>query len=62
MRTAAAAQGLTRWSIPGTEITIAKMADGEQVGEFLFTSETVARAHEFYDLVRTGPCCAGRIT
>jgi MscS family membrane protein len=56
---AAAAQGLTRWSIPGTEITIAKMADGEQAGEFLFTSETVARAHEFYDLVRDRPVLRG---
>ena len=56
---AAAAQGLTRWSIPGTEITIAKVADGEQAGEFLFTSETVARAHEFYDLVRDRPVLRG---
>ncbi len=53
--TAVAAQGLTRWSIPGTEITIAKVADGERAGEFLFTSESVARAHQFYDLVRDRP-------
>lgn len=53
--TAVAAQHLTRWSIPGTEITIAKVVDGERAGEFLFTSETVARAHEFYDLVKDRP-------
>ena len=57
--TAVAAQSLTRWSIPGTEITIAKVADGEQAGEFLFTSETVARAHEFYDLVSDRPVQRG---
>jgi MscS family membrane protein len=53
------AQGLTRWSIPGTEITIAKAADGEQAGEFLFTSESVARAQEFYDLVKDRPVLQG---
>jgi MscS family membrane protein len=57
--TAVAAQHLTRWSIPGTEITIAKVADGERAGEFLFTSESVARAHQFYDLVRDRPVQRG---
>jgi MscS family membrane protein len=57
--TAVAAQSLTRWSIPGTEITIAKVADGERAGEFLFTSESVARAHQFYDLVRDRPVQRG---
>ena len=45
--------------MPGTEITIARMADGEQAGEFLFTSESVARAREFYDLVRDRPVQQG---
>ena len=53
------ARGLTSWSVPGTEITIARMADGEQAGEFLFTSESVARAREFYDLVRDRPVQQG---
>ena len=57
--TAVAAQHLTRWSIPGTEITIAKVADGERAGEFLFTSATVARAHRFYDLVKDRPVQRG---
>jgi MscS family membrane protein len=57
--TAVERQGLTRWSIPGTEITIAKAADGEQAGEFLFTSESAARAHEFYDLVKDRPAHHG---
>jgi MscS family membrane protein len=57
--TAVEAQELTQWSIPGTEITIAKVTDGDRAGEFLFTSESVARAGEFYDLVRHWPVRQG---
>jgi MscS family membrane protein len=35
------------------------MVDGEQAGEFLFTSESVARADQFYDLVRDRPVKRG---
>ena len=41
-------QKLTRWRIPNTEITIAKLREGPRAGEFLFTHETVARIPEFY--------------
>jgi len=37
-----------RWRIPGTEITIARVADGARAGEFLFTPDSVARAPEWY--------------
>jgi MscS family membrane protein len=37
------------WTIPHTEITIARVADGPRSGEFLFDPETVARAAEFYE-------------
>ena len=37
-----------RWQVPGTEITIARIEEGPRRGEYLFTSETVGRAHEFY--------------
>jgi MscS family membrane protein len=53
------AQGLTRWTIPGTEITIAQVADGERAGEFLFTSDTVSRARQFYELVKHLPVQRG---
>jgi MscS family membrane protein len=49
------AQNITRWTIPGTEITIAKVEDGERAGEFLFTSESIARARQFYELVQDLP-------
>ena len=38
----------THWTLPHTEITIARVMEGPHKGEFLFTPETVARAEEFY--------------
>ncbi len=38
-----------RWQIPGTEITIERIVEGPREGEYLFSSDTVQRAHEFYD-------------
>ena len=35
---------LTRWTIPNTKITIAKIEEGPRAGEFLFTAGTVSRA------------------
>jgi MscS family membrane protein len=46
---------LTRWRIPGTEITIARVEEGSRIGEYLFSPDTVDRAREFYDLVRELP-------
>lgn len=38
-----------KWQVPGTEITIALIEEGPRKGEYLFSSDTVGRAHEFYD-------------
>ena len=43
------------WTIPHTEITIARVADGPHAGEFLFSPSTVARAGEFYRKTRSLP-------
>ncbi len=43
------------WSVPGTEITIARQSKGPRKGEFVFTADTVARAQEFYELVKDLP-------
>ena len=43
------------WTIPHTEITIAKVRDGPKAGQYLFTPETVARAAEFYNRVSQLP-------
>ena len=40
---------LTRWRIPGTEITIDRIAEGPRAGEFLFSSDTVKQARVFTD-------------
>ena len=46
---------LERWKIPDTDITIAKIEEGPRRGEWLFTSDTVDRADEFYDHVKGLP-------
>jgi MscS family membrane protein len=44
-------EGLTRWTVPLTAITIVQIEEGPRKGEFLFSSGTVARVREFYDRV-----------
>ena len=46
---------LVAWTIPHTEITLVRVADGERAGQFLFSSSTVIRAKEFYEKVRSLP-------
>jgi MscS family membrane protein len=54
------AQGLTRWTVPHTEITLEKATSGSRQGQFLFSASTVVRAREFYDKVRGLPYRPGR--
>jgi MscS family membrane protein len=44
-----------RWTIPGTEITIARVGDEPRAGEFLFSADTIARLDEFYEAVQDLP-------
>lgn len=50
-----AESGIDRWTIPHTEITIAKAREGPKQGQYLFTPDTVERAAEFYERVRHLP-------
>jgi MscS family membrane protein len=43
------------WTIPHTQITLARVAEGPRAGEFLFSPSTVARAEAFYQKTRTLP-------
>ena len=54
------ALGLTRWTIPETEITLALMTDGLRQGEFLFSPQTVERSREFFERVRALPYQPGK--
>jgi MscS family membrane protein len=45
----------SRWIIPDTEITIARVEEGPQQGEYLFTAATVDRVNKFYEKVRKLP-------
>ena len=47
--------GLTSWTVPGTEITVALVEEGSQMGKYLFTASTVEHAAEFYELTRYLP-------
>ncbi|MEA3413536.1 MAG: mechanosensitive ion channel family protein [Pseudomonadota bacterium] len=47
--------GLTRWTLPDTEITVAKVAEGPREGEWLFSPETIKRLNEFYRKVADHP-------
>ncbi|TPW30780.1 mechanosensitive ion channel family protein [Martelella alba] len=44
-----------RWKIPGTDLVIAKQTTGEDVGKYLFTTDTVGRIGDDYNLVRALP-------
>jgi len=48
-------RGLTRWTVPQTEIDIALVLEGPRQGEFLFSPETVARSREYFERVRDLP-------
>jgi MscS family membrane protein len=43
---------LVKWTIPHTEISIVRIKEGPREGEFLFSTETVERATEFYEVVK----------
>jgi len=44
-----------RWTLPGTEITIARVEQGPRAGEYLFSPETVERLPEFYRRIKHLP-------
>lgn len=56
-----AARNISRWALPKTEITIERVAEGPRAGEFLFSSDTVARAPRFFRLVRDLPLPSGSV-
>ena len=48
-------ENIEKWILPNTEIVISKIKEGPRAGEFLFSSETVARIKEFYLKIRNLP-------
>lgn len=53
------ADGISKWRIPYTEITIAEVQEGPWAGEWLFSPTTVERAESFYERVAELPYRAG---
>jgi MscS family membrane protein len=50
--TAPATANVDRWTIPKTEITLARQANGPFGGQYLFTADTVERTPFFYAAVK----------
>jgi MscS family membrane protein len=48
-------EGPAQWTVPHTDITIARVTEGPRKGEFLFSATTVDRAREFYLKTRDLP-------
>jgi MscS family membrane protein len=46
---------INRWRLPGTEITLVRLANGPRAGDFVFSTDSVARAEEFFERVRHLP-------
>ncbi|MFC1836278.1 mechanosensitive ion channel family protein [Thermodesulfobacteriota bacterium] len=46
---------ISSWTVPYTEITIARVKDGSEVEKFLFTSDTVRNAEQYYNVVKNLP-------
>ena len=46
---------LSVWRIPGTRLTIARIEEGEQKHEYLFSAGTVSRAVDYYHSVKAKP-------
>ena len=44
-----------RWRLKDTQITIARVESGPRKGEYLFTSETVKRAEQWFQLIQDRP-------
>ncbi len=50
-----AAHGITRWTIPDSRITIARIEEGERAGEFVFSANTVERLDTYYRIAKGLP-------
>ena len=51
----AAGQPLKRWKIPGTDISIVRVAEGPKTGAFLFSAGTIRRAPMLYQRIKKHP-------
>lgn len=55
IRSAGGLEQLSYWRIPGTRITIARVEEGPQRHEYLFSPGTVGRAVEYYEDLKSFP-------
>ena len=50
---------IENWRLKNSDITIARLDEGERAGDYLFTAQTVRMARHYYDLVEDLPYKAG---
>ncbi len=50
-----ASENRTTWTIPDTEITIARIKEGPKQGQFLFSADTVDHMRDFYNRIKELP-------
>ncbi len=55
------ASQIESWTLPRTEISITRVAEGERAGQFLFSPQTVASSLEFYNQVKDLPNLPGYV-
>lgn len=61
IQSAEGVEPLARWQIPNTQISIARITEGPQKGQYLFTAESLAEAVQLYDRIREQPYRTGGI-
>ncbi len=44
--------GITRWTLPNTNIEIVKIEDGPNAGQFLFSNQTVEQLENYYEMAK----------
>jgi len=59
MKARIAANERPQWTVPNTEIRIARVESGPRAGEYLFTADTVSRAYEYYRKISHVPAPDG---
>jgi MscS family membrane protein len=52
---------ISRWTIPHTEIAIARVEEGPRQGEYLFTPETISNLSKFFNKIRDLPYRPGSV-
>ncbi len=51
---------LLKWTIPNTNIVLKRIMEGEDEGEYLFSSKTITELPAYYEMIKDQPYCSDR--